>query len=245
MEKGLAYSILEINETKDEDEIKAAYRRLLSTVNPEEDQAGFMRLREAYEEAVRLCSEDDDKEDDTKDPYEELKDGSEVDRFIYKIHLLYSDLKRRTDPASWEEVLSDDITESIDNEMEISDRILIYISNHHYMPKECWQVLDRKFDYSERTEELSEKFPPDFLSYVNYKINNDEFIRFDLIDNADENTDEFIDSYLSAKFGIDTYINEGLQRMAHDKITDHTPDDEEEKSRKEFDQKTIDEIRSN
>lgn len=46
------FGILGIEETRDEDEIRAAYRKLLLTSNPEDDAEGFKRLRRAYEEAV-------------------------------------------------------------------------------------------------------------------------------------------------------------------------------------------------
>ena len=54
MERQLVFHVLGIDETKDEQEIKNAYRSLLKTANPEDDPEGFKRLREAYEEALRL-----------------------------------------------------------------------------------------------------------------------------------------------------------------------------------------------
>ena len=46
------WSILGINETKDEEIITNAYRQILSVTNPEDDAEGFMRLRQAYEDAI-------------------------------------------------------------------------------------------------------------------------------------------------------------------------------------------------
>jgi len=46
------FGILGIEGTRDEDEIRAAYRKLLLSANPEDDAEGFKRLRRAYEEAV-------------------------------------------------------------------------------------------------------------------------------------------------------------------------------------------------
>ena len=47
------WDVLGIEETGDKDELKTAYRNKLRTVNPEDDQEGFMRLRKAYEEALK------------------------------------------------------------------------------------------------------------------------------------------------------------------------------------------------
>ena len=49
------FGILGIEETRDEDEIRAAYRKLLLAANPEDDAEGFKRLRRAYEEAVEYA----------------------------------------------------------------------------------------------------------------------------------------------------------------------------------------------
>ena len=49
------FHILGIEETKDEEMIRDAYRTLLKTTNPEDDPEGFKRLREAYEGAIALA----------------------------------------------------------------------------------------------------------------------------------------------------------------------------------------------
>ena len=53
MDKIEVFRILGIAETKDEKQIKDAYRKKLSVTNPEDDPEGFKLLRGAYEEACR------------------------------------------------------------------------------------------------------------------------------------------------------------------------------------------------
>ena len=53
MNAGEVWSILGIEETKDQDSIIAAYRAKVVSVNPEDDPEGFKRLREAFEEAEK------------------------------------------------------------------------------------------------------------------------------------------------------------------------------------------------
>ncbi len=55
MEKNMIFAVLGIAETKNEDEIKSAYRAGLAGNNPEDDPEGFRRLREAYEQALALA----------------------------------------------------------------------------------------------------------------------------------------------------------------------------------------------
>ena len=49
------WKVLGVEATKDKDIIKKAYRTKLTAVNPEDDPQGFMQLRQAYEEAVKLA----------------------------------------------------------------------------------------------------------------------------------------------------------------------------------------------
>lgn len=59
MEKNEIFNLLGIEESKDEEVLKKAYRARLLSVNPEDDPEGFKRLREAYELAQQLARKDE------------------------------------------------------------------------------------------------------------------------------------------------------------------------------------------
>ena len=54
MNKTEIFQVLGIEETRDENLIKRAYREKLAVTNPEDNPEGFKRLRNAYEEACKL-----------------------------------------------------------------------------------------------------------------------------------------------------------------------------------------------
>ena len=56
------FVILGIEQTDDEQRIRNAYREKLATVNPEYDQEGFMRLRNAYEQALQFAQTSQEEE---------------------------------------------------------------------------------------------------------------------------------------------------------------------------------------
>ena len=94
------FNTLGIEATKEEKEIKKAYREKLHTVNPEDDPNGFKILREAYEEALKYARQKED---------EKEKRLSPVEDFIFRCEQLYNDFYRRIDEQEWESLFSEDI----------------------------------------------------------------------------------------------------------------------------------------
>ena len=86
------WDVLKIEQTKDKDALKKAYRMRLSSVNPEDDPEGFMELRKAYEEAVRLADQEE-----TTEPSETSWQNPEEQALCD----LYNNYARRIDPDCW------------------------------------------------------------------------------------------------------------------------------------------------
>lgn len=205
MEEYLIWKVLEIKETKDEEQIRQAYREKLSAVNPEEDQAGFMRLREAYEQALAFASLTDEEDFDAS-----LKDGDETDRWFYQITRIYEDVEKRKNPAKWKEAFDADICRQMELDSEISERLLSYIMEHHFMPMSVWQTIDEQFHYVADLDLLKEKFPEDFLGYVKYKVSNEEFIDFDLFEgDTSAHADDYLQQYFDVKNLCDRFEEGG------------------------------------
>lgn len=216
MDMHVVWKVLGIEETKDTELIKKVYHDKLKNVNPEDDQAGFMQLREAYERAVAYAENPGDVV--ISDEYEKLKDGTEVDRFIYRMNLLYEDLESRKDEDEWSALLN-----SYDDDLdgELQERVLVYIMSHHQFPWAIWKKLDEKFHIQAETEILKEKFPENFLGYINYYISHDAFIDFDIFEgDTSHHVDEYINRYLDLKTQIeqleDIHDTAVVSKISHD-----------------------------
>lgn len=212
MEDFLVWKILGIEETSDEDEVKKAYRAKLATVNPEDDQEGFMQLREAYEQALDIIARRQQKTLISED--EEilaLKNGDEYDKFMYEIHMLYRDFNRRIDPEEWNDVFSLDICETAEVDGTIPERLLAFFMEHYYLPTDVWRCIDSKFHYVEKLDDWRELFPENYLNFIRYKIIQGEFLDFDCLSgDLSSNVDDFLRKYLSLKDCIDLPEEQGL-----------------------------------
>ena len=175
------WKVLEIEPTKDENEIVNAYRSKVVTVNPEDDAEGFMLLREAFEMAINFAREDDALEggEGTSDEPEEK---TEVDLHIDKAKDIYEDIFKRGDISLWEDWVKDPICIELDTSDAVREALLVFIMGHFMLPYEVWQLLDKTFNIVQDRQALQEVFPPDFISFVIFHIENESFVDFSCIE---------------------------------------------------------------
>lgn len=179
------WTILGLEETKDEVLIKEAYHEKLPLFHPEEDPEGFRRLREAYEEALAYHQKEEPAEDLTPT-------GLMCKEFI----ALYHDFPRRISPEAWQRLLAQEICQQIDTQEEISEKLLAFLASTYYIPHPVWKLLANFFCWEERQEALKEKFHPNFIDYVLNQSTYEDMIRYDLFPlDKDYAYDEFLDNF--------------------------------------------------
>ena len=139
MDIGEVWSVLGIEETKDQDSIIAAYRAKVVSVNPEDDPEGFKRLREAFEEAMRRSQESEGETDsrEAADPrFQPL-----VDRMVET----YDDIELRIDLDVWKEIFSDPLCNDLDTADQAREEFLQLALDRFYLPHEVWKLADDTF----------------------------------------------------------------------------------------------------
>ena len=193
MEKQEIWSILGIKPSKDENEIKEAYRKELVKYNPEDDQAGFRRLREAYEEAIRYANEE-----------EEEKEKDEIDLWIDKAIAIYKNVYDRIDEQKWKDLFKDEVCINLDTCDVAKEKFIVFLMDHYNFPQNVFQLFDEEFNIIGSREMLLEKFPQDFLNYIEYQINHAQFINYDFfevlsLDESEADIDGFINFFYDMK----------------------------------------------
>lgn len=196
----MIWKVLGIEKTKDEEIIKAAYREKLRLVNPEDDEEGFKELRSAYEEALEYVRGGETDEGlETQNRMDDKK-KTEVDFWIDKVEQVYTNLKTRIDESKWEQLLNDPICDDLDTELEAAEKLLVFFMSHSYMPQNIWQLVDRRFRYTENMTQLVEKFPENYLDYIKWQIESPGFLNFDLFDgDLSKQGDEYINKLYEMK----------------------------------------------
>lgn len=178
------WKVLGIEETKDKDILKNAYRQKLTGVNPEDNPQGFMELRQAYEEAVRLA--------DAEKPEEE---PSAMTPLLHAIEELYRDFSRRISLEAWERLTNRDEFVALDTSEEAFGTLFHFLMSNFYLPQRIWKYLVELFDIEERKKELSETFPEDFVNYVLNNAEYEDLINYDLFDGDASDYDTYIQKY--------------------------------------------------
>ena len=173
MDKIEVFQILGIEDTKDAQAIKNAYRAKLATTNPEDDPEGFKRLRAAYEEADRLAKQPDDSESDKT-----MRDTTPSGLWVEKAAEIYGNISLRQDVSCWEELFKDDCFLSLEEEENCRLKLLRFMMEHFRLPSDVWKLLDKKLDIVQRAAALREHFPADFVRYIVNKCERGEDVDF-------------------------------------------------------------------
>ena len=202
MDEALIWKVLELEPTKDEEQIKTRYQKLLLGVNPEDDPEGFKRLRQAYEGAIELARKSE--EEGTK------KEGpkDEIDLWLDRIQNIYWYKDTRNDPEVWQEAFRDPVCVALDTALKARERFLVFLMNHNYLKNEVWKVIDKEFNITADRQELLEYFPKDYLDFLCYQIDAEIFFTIDQLeilgpDESEIQIDSYIGAYLQLKAQID------------------------------------------
>ena len=152
------WQILQIEPTRDKNALKKAYRKILVTVHPEDDPEGFRKLREAYEEALRLA----------ECPEEPIEPAPDTPRgkMIKAMQEIYASFFRRVRTEEWETLLSEPYAVSLETSEEAMLTLLDFLMEHYNLPHQVYALIDRHYDLSERLEELRQRYPIRFLDYI-------------------------------------------------------------------------------
>ena len=173
------FFVLGIEKTKDEKQIKDAYRSRLVITNPEDDPDGFKKLRAAYEEACLYARSSEEEEEPQKD---ETPSGIWVER----AQKLYATLSGRCNAKEWKALFEEDIFISLDGNEECRRKLLIFMMNHFQFPDSVWKLIEDNLNIAKDSGKLKEEFPADYIDFLVRRGMTSEAIDFSLFEGEEE-----------------------------------------------------------
>lgn len=179
MQEARAFALLGLQPIKDEDKIKAAYRKKLPSVNPEDDPQGFQQLREAYETALAYAARTEEKE-------EESADNTPSGLFVQKVDALYRSLQGRQDVDAWEALFREPVFLDLEEDERCKEKLVVYLMNHYYLPTGVWRAIGKALCIEEEKQKLYEKFPKDFIDHIARKAAQGEEFEFEQLEGKDD-----------------------------------------------------------
>ena len=201
------WSVLGISPTADTDVIREAYLNALPKYHPEDDPAGFMNLRTAYEAALAEArgygAPVDDSEPDPGTqgdvPFVSQSDTKGTSPCVpdEPFAEILADFPRRMKEEEWER-LFDSYGQDLDTVEWMSEKLLIALMGGQYLPQRIWLLFDKTFSWSSRTKQLKEVFHSGYIEYVLDGMRYERAIRdefFDFEEAKDEDFDAFVKAY--------------------------------------------------
>ncbi len=186
MNKTEIFQVLGIEETKDENLIKRAYREKLAVTNPEDNPEGFKRLRSAYEEACKFARQPEEE-------VKEEKDESPSGYWVEKVSEVYANMEKRRDIACWEALFEEDVLLDLAEEENCTYKLLRFLMEHFKLPTAVWKLIQEKLHIIESSDNFREYFPADFMNFVVNRCRHGEDLEFDQFKGApDADYDLFI-----------------------------------------------------
>ncbi|MDO4467578.1 MAG: tetratricopeptide repeat protein [Bacillota bacterium] len=199
------WKILEIEETKDKKKIVQAYRKKLLQTNPEDKPEEFKILRQAYEEALEYANSTNNA----------LK-KTPLEAWSEKLDVLYNDFEKRISLQAWQELFSDEICLAIDKRLIVEEALMQYLLRYYRIPHEIWVFFNERFHLLDRTEELYEKYPKDFIDYIVVNgIHYEDMLPYNLFipGKSGKDVDAYIDCYLRLRNAMYEEAQPILQEM--------------------------------
>ncbi len=160
MESRRIFEVLGIDETKDEERIREAYRGKLVSVNPEDNPEGFKRLREAYESALRMAKQQEEERQAADTP---------IGLFMRDVEDLYRSLPRRLDAGEWERLLESNLLDDLELGEEVKWGLFRYLTDCYRIPAPVWRLFGKRFKIAENVQEFKEHLPENFVDFMLWK----------------------------------------------------------------------------
>ncbi|WP_172197418.1 J domain-containing protein [Saccharibacillus qingshengii] len=186
------WSMLGIEPTSEIKAIKRAYARRLKECHPEENPEGFQRIRQSYEmalEEAKRLAEPGGSASLSKAELQGLRNPepaaaetgpeSPVMLFMRRCEDIYTEIEKRIDPDTWQELLDDELFWPIEVRERIGRDLFGFLLKHPFLPQSVLHLLDRHFEWTARERRLGDEYEQAEVGLFMERFNSFWELRYD------------------------------------------------------------------
>lgn len=201
------WTILGITPTKNIDKIKGAYVELSNSINKSNEE--YDELRIAYNKAISLATTSISDlnmslfKSSSFDILSALINSSidnskidSIDKFISNVNDLYTNPSLRFNKEPWINLLTLPIIDDLSLSSSLEKDLINYLLNHKYLPNNIYTLIDSRFNWTNREDELKALYPSDTVNFIINAIKNPIPLSFDYLSDIRH---EKLDEYLSLR----------------------------------------------
>lgn len=215
MELEMIFAVLGIEETKDKGQIQNAYRAKLAENNPEDHPEEFMRLRQAYEQALAYA-------DSIEEENAEEEDDSQVGMWMTNVKNVYNSIRKRIDEKEWKKLLEEDVCDDLEFCEDAKIRLFQFLMDNYRLPCNIYKLLDEKFGIEENQDAMKEFLPVDFVDYIIRVVHTDgEYdFAYEYLEGPDgAKFDFFIQSIAELEYAVEEDVSRAQELLDAMKAT--------------------------
>lgn len=101
-----------------------------------------------------------------------------VEEFINEVQILYNNFFSRINIENWVALLNSQVMWYMGNKEFLSNKMIEFLMENHYLPQNIWKLLESNFNWSEQKEYLYKKYPEEFIDYLFKQINGPSKLRY-------------------------------------------------------------------
>ena len=111
-----------------------------------------------------------------------LTNKEKANDFFIKIEDLYNDFFSRIELKCWQEIFDNEIMWDLECKEIINQRMLDFLLDHYFLPKEVWNFFDLTFHWSENERYIYDNYPINFVSYMFKELSDKRSFRYNYFD---------------------------------------------------------------
>lgn len=196
------WTVLGISPTKNINKIKEAYSKLSNSMDKNKED--FKELHLSYNKALSLANASISDLNinllgsSNFDILSALINSSiddnsinSIDKFINKVNEIYTNPLLRFNKENWINLLALPILNN--NSLNLEVELIKYIYEHKYIPNNIYVLLNSRFNWTSRNEELKHKLSSEIIEFLMNEINNPSPLTYNYLSNiAPEKLEEYL-----------------------------------------------------